>query len=96
MLDPGIIRNKLKILAAIHNAQVVMNLQNDFGSFKAWLEHFFPQPKQDWILLFKKTFKFTGGEIVGEFLMSIGFLPGAHVENCPIYKLASKETSRFV
>ncbi len=27
--------------------------------------------------LFRQTFLFTGGEIVGEFLMSIGYLPGA-------------------
>jgi hypothetical protein len=33
----------------------------------------------DWVKLFKQTFRFTGGEIVGEFLMSIGYLPGAHV-----------------
>ena len=31
------------------------------------------------------TFVFTGGEIVGEFLMSLGYLPGAHVAQCPIY-----------
>ncbi|MDP6927483.1 MAG: hypothetical protein QGG84_10400, partial [Rhodospirillales bacterium] len=41
-------------------------------------------------VIFKKTFKFTGGEIVGEFLMSVGYLPGAHDENCPIYKKIAK------
>ena len=41
--------------------------------------------------LFKKTFKFTGGEIVNEFLMSIGMLPGAHSEDCPVYKRVAKE-----
>jgi len=34
----------------------------------------------------RKSFKFTGGEIVGEFLMSLGYLPGAHAETCPVYK----------
>jgi DNA-3-methyladenine glycosylase I len=34
---------------------------------------------------FKKTFKFTGGEIVNEFLMSIGYLKGSHAESCPVY-----------
>ena len=87
MQDAGIIRNKLKILATISNAQILIVLQKQFGSFKAWLEHYAPQSKQDWVKLFKKTFKFTGGEIVGEFLMSIGFLPGAHVEKCPIFRL---------
>jgi len=38
------------------------------------------------VKLFKKTFRFTGGEIVNEFLMSIGYLPGSHDENCSIYK----------
>ena len=36
--------------------------------------------------LFRKTFRFTGGEITGEFLMSIGYLPGSHREDCPVYE----------
>lgn len=35
--------------------------------------------------LFKQTFKFTGGEITGEFLMSTGYLPGVHAEDCPVF-----------
>lgn len=35
--------------------------------------------------LFKRTFVFTGSEIVNEFLMSTGYLPGAHDVHCPIY-----------
>lgn len=31
-------------------------------------------------------FRFTGGEIVNEFLMSIGFLPGAHSPDCEVHK----------
>jgi DNA-3-methyladenine glycosylase I len=46
--------------------------------------------KEEWVKLFKKTFRFTGGEIVGEFLMSTGYLPGAHVEGCPVYKKVLK------
>ena len=38
----------------------------------------------EWVKLFKQTFKFTGGEIVGEFLMSTGYLPGAHHAHCPV------------
>jgi DNA-3-methyladenine glycosylase I len=82
--DAGIIRNKLKINAAIHNAQQIQKLQAEFGSFKAWLDHHHPMPKADWVKLFKKTFKFTGGEITGEFLMSTGYLPGAHDMDCPV------------
>ena len=32
--DAGIIRNKLKVNAAIHNAQVIQGLQKEYGSFK--------------------------------------------------------------
>ena len=85
--DSGIIRNRLKINAAIHNANVILELQNKFGSFKNWLDSNKGLTKEEWVKLFKKTFKFTGGEIVNEFLMSTGYLPGSHVSNCPIYKM---------
>ena len=86
LADAGIIRNKLKVNAAIHNAQVIRQLQEEHGSFKSLLELQHPLSKEDWTKLFKKTFKFTGGEIVNEFLMSIGFLAGSHEEGCPVYK----------
>ena len=85
MGDVGIIRNRLKINAAIENAKVIMQLQQEFGSFEKWLEHHHPKTKEEWVKLFKKHFRFTGGEIVNEFLMSIGYLKGAHTEACPIY-----------
>lgn len=84
--DAGIIRNKLKVNAAIENAKTIRELQKEFGSFEKWLEHHHPKTKEEWVKLFKKTFRFTGGEIVNEFLMSIGYLPGAHSENCAIHK----------
>jgi len=89
--DAGIIRNKLKINAAIENAKTILALQKEFGSFEKWLEHHHPKTKDEWVKLFKKTFRFTGGEIVGEFLMSIGYLPGAHAENCAVYKQVLKQ-----
>ena len=84
--DAGIIRNRLKVNAAIENAKAIRVLQKEYGSFQAWLAHNHPKSKDKWVKLFKQTFKFTGGEIVNEFLMSIGYLPGAHVEKCEIYK----------
>jgi DNA-3-methyladenine glycosylase I len=84
--DPGIIRNRLKILAAIENAKAIIQLQKDFGSFEKWLQHHHPKKKEEWVKLFKTTFKFTGGEIVNEFLVSTGYLPGAHDLHCSIYK----------
>ncbi len=84
--DAGIIRNRLKIDAAIHNAGRVLAMQESHGSFGMWLEAHHPRPKADWVKLFKSTFRFTGGEITGEFLMSTGFLEGAHDPQCPVHQ----------
>ena len=86
MNDVGIIRNRLKINAAIENAKTLLNIQKEYGSFKKWIGHHHPKTKDEWVKIFKNTFRFTGGEIVNEFLMSTGYLPGAHIESCPIYK----------
>jgi DNA-3-methyladenine glycosylase I len=83
--DAGIIRNNLKIIAAIENAKTILSLQKEFGSFKKWIDHHHPKTREEWTKLFKKTFRFTGGEIVNEFLLSTGYLPGAHHESCPVY-----------
>ncbi len=93
--DAGIIRNKLKVNAAIHNANVILGLQKEFGSFKAWLDHNHPLTKEQWVKLFKKTFKFTGGEITNEFLMSTGYLKGAHHEGCPIFEEVLKHKPKW-
>ena len=84
--DAGIIRNKLKVAAAINNANVIITLQKEFGTFKKWIEHYHPKTKEEWVKIFKTKFKFTGGEIVNEFLMSTGYLAGAHDENCSVYR----------
>ena len=91
LADAGIIRNKLKVHAAIENAKTILVLQKEFGSFEKWIEHHHPKTKAEWVKLFKKTFRFTGGEIVNEFLMSIGYLRGSHDENCPVYKQILKQ-----
>lgn len=83
LADPGIIRNRLKVQAAIHNAQMIRRLRDSHGSFHGWIAAHHPRGKAEWVKLFGRTFRFTGGEIVGEFLMSIGYLPGAHRPDCP-------------
>lgn len=88
--DAGIIRNRLKIDAVIENAKRIKQIQKEKGSFKAWLDAHHPLTREQWTKLFKQTFKFTGGEIVNEFLVSTGYLPGAHVPDCPIYKKTLK------
>ncbi|MFL6229200.1 MAG: DNA-3-methyladenine glycosylase I [Pyrinomonadaceae bacterium] len=84
--DAGIIRNRLKVNAAIENARRLVKLREEFGSFAAWLDHHHPRPKSEWVALFKRTFLFTGGEIVNELLLSTGYLPGAHARSCPVYE----------
>lgn len=91
MQDAGIIRNRLKIEAAVHNAKVIRTLQKESGSFRQWLDSHHPKTKDEWVKLFKQQFRFTGGEIVNEFLMSTGYLPGAHVESCPIFQKVLKK-----
>ena len=86
MADAGIIRNRLKITAIIENARIVLDMRKTHGGFAKWLDAQYPRSKQAWVKLFKKTFKFTGGEITGEFLKSIGLLPGAHWKGCEVYK----------
>ncbi len=88
--DAGIIRNRLKVAAAIHNAGVVRGMRASHGGFAAWHDAHVrdadgrPRDKAGWVKLFKRTFRFTGGEITGEFLMSLGYLPGAHRADCPV------------
>jgi len=83
--DARIIRNRLKITAIIENARRIQAMRESHGGFSAWLNAHHPLDKPAWVKLFKKSFKFTGGEIVGEFLMSAGYLPGAHAETCPVF-----------
>ncbi|PSJ80936.1 DNA-3-methyladenine glycosylase I [Neisseria iguanae] len=84
--DAGIVRNRLKINAVIRNARTILRLQAEYGSFKNWLDVHHPRDKAAWVKQFKQHFKFVGGEIVGEFLMSTGYLKGAHNERCPVYQ----------
>jgi len=86
LADAGVIRNRLKVRAAVENARRIQDLRGEFGSFRGWLDAHHPRPLEEWARLFKKTFVFTGGEIVREFLLSTGYLPGAHDPDCPVYK----------
>lgn len=88
MGDARIIRNRLKIDATIHNARTVQAFRAE-GGFAAWLGRHAsapdgPRDRAAWVKLFKRHFRFTGGEIVNEFLMGLSILPGAHAPGCPI------------
>jgi DNA-3-methyladenine glycosylase I len=86
LADAGIIRNRLKVHAAIENANRIQNQRTECGSFKGWLDGHHPLNLEEWTKLFKRTFVFTGGEIVNEFLVSTGYLPGAHDQECFVYQ----------
>lgn len=96
LADAGIIRNRLKIEAAIHNAQVVVQIAKEYGSFLSWLNQHHPKSRAEWTKLFKRTFRFTGGEIVNEFLLSTGYLPGAHHKDCPTYSKVVEANPPFL
>lgn len=85
LADPGIVRNRRKVEAVIANARRIQELRGTHGSFHAWLAAHHPRPLDEWTRLFRDNFRFTGGLIVGEFLMSLGYLPGAHQPDCPVY-----------
>ncbi len=91
LADAGIIRNRRKIEAVIYNAQQVVDLQEAYGSFKLWLDHHHPLALTEWLKLFKGHFKFTGPEITKEFLMSTGYLAGAHQPDCPVYQYLAEK-----
>ena len=91
-----IIRNKLKVRSVVYNAQQIQHFNEDLGSFKNWLDRNHPKSKEEWTILFKKTFKFVGGEIVNEFLMSTGYLKGAHDENCIIFDVVKKTNPKWL
>ena len=85
LADSGIVRNRLKIAAAIENAQRIRALREPYGSFAQWLDAHHPRSIEAWTQLFRNTFRFTGGQIVGEFLTSLGYLQGAHEPDCPVF-----------
>jgi DNA-3-methyladenine glycosylase I len=91
MRNAGIIRNELKINAAIENARRIQVMRESHRSFARWLDAHHPLTKEEWVKLFKKHFLFTGGEITGEFLISTGYLPGAHIFSCPVYAQVAKK-----
>lgn len=94
--DPGVIRNRMKVAAAIHNAQRVVQIAAEHGSFVAWLDSHAGKTLPQWIKLMKADFKFVGGEICNEFLMSLGYLPGAHDRSCPVFAQVEKCSPKWL
>ena len=91
LADPGIIRNRLKVASIIENANRIQALRKSHQGFANWIAAHHPLNRDEWTKLFRSTFKFMGGEIVNEFLMCIGYLPGSHHADCPAYKRIAKQ-----
>jgi len=90
LADEGIIRNRRKIEAIIENARRIVDMRKTHGGFAKWLAAQDACSKAAWVRIFKKQFVFMGPEIVNEFLMGIGYLPGAHRTDCPVYEAIRK------
>lgn len=91
MNDANIIRHRQKIQAAIKNAQRILELQHQYGSFKNWLDAHAHLNETQWLVLFKQQFVFVGKQITREFLISLGYLEGAHEKTCPIARLLEQQ-----
>lgn len=99
MDDPAIVRNQRKITASITNARVFKEIQEEFGSFDAYIWHFTSgntvneshtirttSPLSDEISkdLKKRGMKFVGSTIIYSFLQAIGVING-HEESCDLF-----------
>ena len=95
--NPGIIRNRLKIRAAIRNAAVFNEIQNEYGSFAAYLRKYCGEeiiyevgpatsPISDAISrdLQKRGMKFCGSTIIYAYLQAVGLI-NAHEPACWLY-----------
>lgn len=89
--DSGAIKMRRKIEAIIYNAKKVVSITEKYKSFKNYLDKLYPLSLSEWLSLFKKEFKFIGKDICREFLVSTGYLKGAHEKSCPVYKKVIKQ-----
>ena len=75
LADPGIIRNRLKIMAAITNARAFLTVQEAFGSFDAYIWQFVDdRPRQNaWRTLSEIPAKTAESDKMSKDLISRGF-----------------------
>ncbi len=96
--DSGIIRNERKIRAAVKNAQVFLDIRNEFGSFIEYIRTFTgntvlyetgksSSPLSDRIStdLVRRGMKFVGTTIIYSYLQAIGVLY-SHDTDCFLYR----------
>ncbi len=92
--DPGIIRNRLKLKAAVINAERFRDLQRRYGSFRRFLNTLPLHDRSATVQAFRDHFTFMGPEIVKEFLMSTGHWPVRHERGCPLHRPGRRTAAR--
>ena len=96
--NKDIIRNKLKIRAAVNNAKIFLEIQKEYGSFREYVKGFTGEqqiieedkttsPLSDALSadLVKRGMKFVGSTIIYSYLQAIGII-SSHEEECFMYK----------
>ena len=96
--DTKIIRNKLKIRAAVTNAKIFIDIKNEYGSFISYIKLFWngniihdseslTSLLSDSISkdLKKRGMKFLGSTVIQSFLQAVGIIY-AHTNDCFLYK----------
>lgn len=96
--NQGIIRNKLKIKAAVNNSRIFKDIQVEFGSFYNYLSRYTGKVTiyetgkttnyvSDAVSadLMKRGMKFVGSTIIYSYLQAVGFIY-SHEEGCFLYK----------
>lgn len=98
MNNKRIIRNRLKILAAIENAKAFLKIEDEYNSFKDYLlsfikdriiyesdkatNHLSDEISKD---LIKRGMKFVGSTIIYSYLQAIGLI-NSHEKDCFLHK----------
>ena len=96
--NKDIIRNKMKIMAAVNNAKIFLEIKKEYGSFREYLKVFTGEQqiievdKTTSLLsdalsadLIKHGMKFVGSTIIYSYLQAIGIIL-SHEEECFMYK----------
>ena len=94
----GIIRNKLKIMAIIKNAQIFIEIREEYGSFSKYIwaytdnkiiyhEYLTKNSLSDKISndLCRRGMRFVGSTIIYSYLQAIGII-NDHEKNCYLYE----------
>ncbi|HEX8929165.1 MAG TPA: DNA-3-methyladenine glycosylase I [Actinomycetota bacterium] len=79
--DPGIVRNRAKVLATIDNAKTVLALADEHGSFANWVAGQ-PESLEEQQRIYRQTFQFAGPQVVEAFLQSVGRIEVPHEPGC--------------